>query len=121
MANKKVKKDKFLEAIKAARGTVTGVCELLDITRPTFYRYVEADKEIQEALEFARERSFDRAEYKLDEAIERGEMRAIEIKLTKHKRGRMRGYGDAMDITSDGEPLTIVIQKASDANRPKDK
>lgn len=101
----KIKKPALLEAIKTAHGMKTGVCELLGISRPTLDRYIEADIEIQEAIEFAQVRKVDRAEYKLGEAIERGEAWAIQLALKDSKRGRERGFGNAMDITSGGKPL----------------
>lgn len=110
MAKKKVRKQDFLDAIKATGGKVTGVCEMLDITRPTFYRYLEEDAELSEAVEFARVRLFDRAEYKLAEAVERGESWAVTLALKGHKAGRERGYGDNVDVTSNGETIIVTIK-----------
>ena len=106
MAKKKISKAKLLEAIKATGGKWTGICEMLDISRPTLARYINDDPEVAEAIEFARDRIIERAEHKLAEAIELREGWAITLALTKSKRGRERGYGDSIDVTSGGKPLS---------------
>ena len=103
MAKIKVGKKKVLEAIAQAHGMKTGICEILGITRPTLDRYIAADGELQEALDFSKVRYKDRAEYKLHEAIERGESWAIMFTL---KNARDREYSDRVDVTSNGETLT---------------
>lgn len=109
MAKIKVSKAKLLEAIRDARGMKTGICEILGIARATLDRYIEADEEVRDALETAKERDVDRAEYRLSEAIERGEAWAIQLKLKDHKRGKERGYGNSVDVTSGGEKIKGFI------------
>lgn len=113
MAKIKVKPEQVIEAIKATGGKVTGICEMLQIDRKTFYRYAENNKAIAEALEFAHVRLLDRAEYKLMEAIERGESWAIQLVLKDSKRGKERGYGNSVDVTSGGQALKVQIIPAS--------
>jgi DNA invertase Pin-like site-specific DNA recombinase len=110
MAKKKVSKAKLLEAIKAAGGKWTGICEILDINRSTLSRYIQDDTEIAEACEFARDRIVERAEHKLAEAIERGESWAIQLALKDSKRGKERGYGNSVDVTSGGEKIKVVVE-----------
>jgi hypothetical protein len=107
MAKKKVSKPKLLEAIKATGGKWTGICEILDITRPTLARYINDDPEVMEAVEFARDRVVERAEHKLAEAIERGESWAIQLVLKDSKRGKERGYGNSLDVTTGGQALKV--------------
>lgn len=116
MAKIKVSKTKLLEAIAKARGMKTGICELLGISRPTLDRYL-LEPDVLEAFEFAQERDFDRAEYKLSEAIEKGEAWAIQLKLKDHKRGKERGYGNSVDVTTDGQPVTITVQYVKSDNK----
>jgi hypothetical protein len=104
MAKIKVAKKKVLEAIKQAHGMKTGVCELLGISRPTLDRYL-LDADIAEAMDFARVRLKDRAEYKLAEAIERGEAWAIQFAL---KNAKDREYSDKLDVTTNGEKLGTI-------------
>jgi hypothetical protein len=112
MAKRKVSKTKLLEAIKAAGGKWTGICEILGITRPTLSRYIQDDPEVAEACEFARDRIVERAEHKLAEAIERGEAWAIQLALKNSKRGKERGYGEHVDVTSNGESVRLEFDYA---------
>jgi len=110
MAKLKITDEQLLEAIKATGGKWTGICEMLGISRPTLARYAKRPL-IAEAMEFARERVFDRAEYKLAEAIERGEAWAIQLALKDHKRGKERGYGNSVDVTTNGKDIQGTIVK----------
>lgn len=114
MAKIKVSKTKLLEAIKSAGGKWTGICELLGINRTTLARYINDDEEIAEACEFARDRVVERAEYKLSEAIERGESWAVQLALKDSKRGKERGYGNSVDVTTGGEKIRITIKGLDD-------
>ncbi len=110
----KITEAQLLDAIKATGGKTTGICEMLNITRPTLARYAKAPK-IAEAIEFAHTRLIDRAEYKLMEAVERGESWAIQLVLKDSKRGKERGYGASVDVTSGGKPIgwKEIIDKAN--------
>lgn len=117
MANKKIKIQTLIEAIKTAHGMKTGVCEILGISRPTLERYINDNKEVAEAFAFIKIRRYDRAEYKLDEAIERGELQAIFFALKNSN----RGYSDKLDVTSNGETILTWKKIIEDAktNKPK--
>jgi hypothetical protein len=73
------------------RGTITGVARLLKVPRATLLRYIEKHDECMEALTHAREAMGDKAESKLFELIDQGDVRCILYYLsTVH---RHRGYG----------------------------
>lgn len=91
---KKYQPDQVIQALRDAHGLKTGACEILGCNFDTLQRYVEELPEAQEVVMHWRRRRVDRAEYKLDEAIERGEAWAIALTLKGHKDGRQRGYGD---------------------------
>ena len=130
MAKIKVSKTRLLEAIRNAGGKWTGICEILNINRTTLARYINDDPEVSEACEFARDRIIERAEHKLSEAIERGEGWAIQLALKDSKRGKERGYGASVDVTSGGEKivnpymamtdaeLLAIAQKIANVNKP---
>lgn len=113
MAKIKISEAQLLEAIKATGGKTTGICEMLNITRATLGRYAKNPK-IAEAIEFAHTRLIDRAEYKLGEAVERGESWAVQLVLKDSKRGKERGYGNSVDVTSGGEKIVITIKGLDD-------
>jgi hypothetical protein len=110
----KVTKAKTLDAIAQAHGMKTGTCELLGITRPTLDRYLLKYPDLQEAIEFCRIRYKDRAEYKLHEAVERGESWAVMFTL---KNAHDREYSDRVDVTTGGEAITFVIERREDDNK----
>lgn len=105
---KKVSKKKIMEAVVNSHGLKVATCELLGIARPTLDRYIAADPEIEEAIFSQRVRWKDRAEYKLHEAIERGESWAIMFTL---KNAKDREYSDRMDITSGERPIEFDYAK----------
>ena len=109
MASIKVTKDQLLEAIRKAGGQTTGICEMLDITRPTLARYLKRWQDAREAVDFAKTRLIDRAEYQLAAAVERGEAWAVQLALKGSKRGRDRGYGDNVDV-NDNQPMKVIVE-----------
>lgn len=117
---KKLQPKEVIDALRKAHGMKTGAAELLGVSFPTIERYIAESKTAQEIIEFWRIRRTDRAEYKLDEAIERGDAWAIAMTLKDHRSGRERGYGNAVDVTSGGEALNIIIQKASERDDDKE-
>jgi len=121
MAKTKITEAQLLEAIKATGGKTTGICEMLNINRSTLARYAKSAK-IAEAIEFAHTRLIDRAEYKLGEAVERGESWAVQLVLKDSKRGKERGYGNSVDVTSGGEKIgwAQFIQQGQDEKSETD-
>ena len=73
MAKKKLKEEQVIEALKQSHGLKTGAAELLGVSFPTIERYIADSTAAQEIIAHWKNRRIDRAEYKLDEAIERGE------------------------------------------------
>jgi len=72
------------------RGLLTDVSRSLKIPRPTLTRYIEKHQDCMDALEHAREAMGDKAERKLFELIDAGDVRCILFYLsTVHKH---RGY-----------------------------
>ena len=107
MAKIKVSKQQVIDAIRDTHGMKTGVCESLGISRPTLDRYLK-DADIQEALDFAKVRIKDRAEYHLAKAVERGESWALQFVL---KNAKDREYSERVDVTSGGEK---IVEKVDD-------
>ena len=108
---KKLKEAEIVEALRQSHGLKTGAAEILGVAYNTIDRYIADSAEAQEVIEHWRHRRVDRAEYKLDDAIERGEPWALALILKDSKRGKERGYGNSLDVTSGGEkiePITVV-------------
>lgn len=103
---KKLQIEEVCEALEQAHGMVTGAAEILGVAYNTIARYISASDKAREIIEHWRIRRTDRAEYKLDEAIERGESWAVQLSLRDHKGGRERGYGNSLDLTSGGKVIS---------------
>ena len=117
MAKKKLKTDQVVEALKQSHGLKTGAAEILGVSFPTIERYIAESQEAREVIGHWKKRRTERAMYKLDEAIERGEGWAIALQLKNSKDGRDEGYSERVDVTSNGEtvkPTIIEIVKSSD-------
>jgi hypothetical protein len=99
---KKLKPEEVVEALKQSHGLKTGAAEILGVAYNTLDAYSRESDEAQAIVNHYRIRRKDRAEYKLDEAIERGESWAVMFTL---KNAKDREYSDKIDITSGGEPL----------------
>ena len=103
MAKQKAKKEDILDALRNAHGLKTGAAELLGLgSWNTIDKYCAKYKEAQEIVDHWKKRRKDRAEYKLDEAIERGESWAIMFTL---KNAQDREYSDRVDITTGGDKI----------------
>ncbi len=113
---KKLTKQQVVDALRQSHGLKTGAAEILGVSFPTIERYIADSTDAQEVIDFWRVRRVDRAEYKLDEAIERGEAWALAMTLKDSKRGKERGYGNSVDVNNSGG-LTITIIKATDDKR----
>lgn len=93
-----------VNALRTAHGLKTGAAELLAIKFDTIERYIQRSPEALDIVDHWRKRRKDRAEYKLDEAIERGEAWAIMFTL---KNAKDREYSDRVDHTVD---LTLEVE-----------
>lgn len=117
MAKKRYKKEQILEALQKSHGLKTGACELLGCNFDTLQRYIAEIPEATDIIAHWRKRRTERAMYKLDEAIERGEAWAIALQLKNSKDGRDEGYSERVDVTSNGEtvkPTIIEIIKTNE-------
>lgn len=112
MAKKKLKPAQVVEALRQSHGLKTGAAEILGVSFPTIERYIAESQEAQDVIKHWRKRRTERAMYKLDEAIERGEAWAVALQLKSNKDGKAEGYGDNVDVTSNGEGIKVIIEYA---------
>lgn len=102
---KKFKEEDVRLALKQAHGLKTGAAELLGCAFDTITAYCEEYVSCQEICNHWAKRRKDRAEYKLDEAIERGESWAVMFTL---KNARDREYNERVDISGTVNPIKII-------------
>jgi hypothetical protein len=106
---KKITKKRLAEALYKSHGMITSAADSLGICRQTIYTALKEWPECQEEIDAWKVRRKDRAEYKLDEAIERGESWAIAFCLKNSE----RGYSDKLDWSGVGE-VKITVQYEGD-------
>lgn len=97
---------RVLKALEEARGFKTFAADKLSVKYDTLQRFLVAHKDVFDpVLTYWHEKRVDRAELKLDVAIENGEPWAIGMTL---KAARSRQYGDRLTLEGDeAKPLTV--------------
>lgn len=95
---KKFTAQQVKEALEKSHGLKTGAAEILAANFETIDSYCKEYAMCRHVVEHWRKRRKDRAEYKLDEAIERGEAWAVMFTL---KNAHDREYNDRVSVTFD--------------------
>lgn len=107
---KKLTEEQVVNALRQAHGLKTGAAELLAVKFDTLEKYIGESEEAQSIVDHWRKRRKDRAEFKLDEAIERGESWAIMFCL---KNAKDREYSDRVqhevDMSLEVEGLDRIL------------
>ncbi len=83
-------KKPLIEALKKHLGVVTSACEVIGISRKTFYEWYREDAEFAEEVDDIKNIALDFAESKLHESIDNGSDTAIIFFLKTQ--GKNRGY-----------------------------
>ena len=100
-------KEIMLEALEVSLGIVTEACEKTGLSRTQHYKWYKEDEEYRKKVQEIDGMFIDFAETHLKEQIEKGSTPATIFYLKT--RGKKRGYGDSLDITSGDEPIKINI------------
>lgn len=125
--NHKPSIDEFREVMSTAHGNISEAASLLRVSRQAVHRWVKEDPEFKEAVDEHRKRLF-------DECL--GQARILALGLPKIKGGKLvgwiekpdgqmlrfflqtlgrdEGFGNSVDITSNGEALPKVINLICD-------
>lgn len=125
--NHKPSIDEFREVMSTAHGNISDAANLLRVSRQAVHRWVKEDPEFKEAVDEHRKRLF-------DECL--GQARILALGLPKIKDGKLvgwiekpdgqmlrfflqtlgrdEGFGNSVDITSNGEALPKVINLICD-------
>jgi hypothetical protein len=94
-----------ISALRNSHGLKTGAAEILGCSFPTIDKYCNDSPEAQSVVDHWKKRRKDRAEYKLDEAIEGGEPWAVMFTL---KNARDREYSERVEV---GGQVVVEIQE----------
>ena len=101
-------KKKLLDALEKSLGIVTEACEKSQLSRTQHYKWYKEDKDYRQQVDNIEGKFVDFAETHLKEQIKNNNTQATIFYLKT--RGRKRGYGDSLDITSGEEPITINVK-----------
>ena len=101
-------------ALKKARGLHSIAADALGVHRSTVGRYIKKHPSLQRVVEEQKETIHDIAEHRLWEAVNRGDLKAIDMVLKGP--GRDRGYDQRTEIDVTGLSINIGV----DAPKPEE-
>lgn len=105
------KKTQLIENLKLCKGIVANACEVVGISRGTFYKWYKEDEDFKEQVDEINEATLDFVESKLLENIKKGEVTSIIFYLKT--KGRNRGYQEKAEIDINALRLPqIELQEA---------
>jgi len=96
MINTEKKKEMFLAALIDSMGNISESCKAVQISRQTFYNWIEKDGEFKRKVDEVNESLIDFAETQLMKKIKEGDTTAL-IFFLKTK-GKTRGYSEKPDV-----------------------
>jgi len=119
----KINLKKFKTSLEGSRGIISLIAQRMGTSRQAVYGYMEKHPKTKQLLEEEREKPFDMAESVVFQKLVEKDLKAAEILLLKHKKGRERGYGDHQEIehSTGKEGFTLQLIEATDKEIRKDK
>jgi len=114
----KVAKEKMLSALEKSLGIVTNALKIAEVGRTMYYEWLKTDEEFAKKVKEMDNLALDFAESSLYKQVKDGNPSSTQF-LLKNK-GRERGYGDKLDITTQGEKINkieIEIVKPKDTDQ----
>lgn len=108
-SNEKYSPAKIIEALQVSRGMIASAARLLGCTRQTIYDAVARHPEINNVVAGERELLLDRAELKLQEAIDAGEGWAVRFFLSTQ--GQARGYIERQRVDVEDKKITVIVNR----------
>jgi len=103
----RIAKLNMLEALEKSLGIVTNALKISGTAKTTYHRWVKEDEAFAKDVKDVGNTALDFAESKLFSQIKDNNHSSTQFYL-KNK-GRDRGYGDKLDITSNDETIKIHI------------
>ena len=103
----RIAKLNMLEALEKSLGIVTNALKISGTAKTTYHRWIKEDEAFAKDVKEVGNTALDFAESKLFSQIKDNNHSSTQFYL-KNK-GRERGYGDRLDITSNDETIKINI------------
>jgi hypothetical protein len=101
-----LKKEQLLQALTKSLGIVSTACEVLSISRTTYYKYYNEDSEFRNEVDTIGEHTLDFVESKLFDLINNGNVAAT-IFYMKTK-GKRRGYIERQEVEHNTNNITGI-------------
>ncbi len=101
--------EQVIEAIKGSGGIVTSIARKMGANWHTAERYIKTYPTIGQAYKDECESVLDMCESSLFTNIKSGD--TSDAKWFLSKRGKHRGYGDQVDVTSGGQAIIVNISR----------
>ena len=113
-----LKKEQLLKALEKSLGIVSTACESIGISRTTYYKYYNEDKDFKWSVDSIGDIALDCAESQLFELIKEKNVTAIIFYLKT--KGKKRGYIEKQESRDNSNNIT-GIKLISDCETVKDK
>lgn len=97
----------FIELYLPMKLNVTEICEHIGISRQCYYKWLNENETFKTFMDDYRQYLQDKSEEVLLQALEGGDVKVAMFVLKTL--GKKRGYGDSVDITSNGNTLGTII------------
>ncbi len=105
------RKRALVEAMRKTMGNVSQACQMVGVSRKTYYQYLKEDKKFSEQVDEAREYTFDFVEAKIMQQIrENNVTMMIFFAKTKMKH---RGYVERQELSIPDLPVFVVEDKSA--------
>jgi len=101
-------KPKFLKQFEKNRGLVYITCKQVGISPTTFSSWRKNDAEFDEAINQILEEQLDKGESKLLDELEKENPNAQLLMFYLRTKGKNRGYGESMDVTTNGNDVNNI-------------
>lgn len=108
------RKAEFIYALKQTKTIVTDASKLSGIPARTHYDWLKADNDYKKQVEDVNNELLDFVEKAAFKRVEEGSDKMIEFILKT--KGKKRGYGNELDITSGGDPIVFNMNLIKNIN-----
>ena len=105
--SEQLKKENLLKALEKSLGIVSTACVSIGISRTTYYKYYNEDKEFKQSVDSIGDIALDCAESQLFELIKEKNVTAIIFYLKT--KGKKRGYVEKLQAGDQKQPDAIEI------------
>ena len=109
-------KEKLLDSLSQCMGIVTAACQLAEINRTTFYRYLNEDEEFAAAVQDVENVAIDYAEGQLFKLMKEKNVAAVIFYLKT--KGKKRGYTEDFNMNHriglGSDRITLILPEQFD-------